>query len=128
MSDEIEDYLNWRLAGRIDRRDFLRLGVSAAGLAVVAACGGSSSVGPTGPTGPEFKLGVVLPYSGVYAELGNSITNGMRMYFDSVGNQAGNRKITMVTADEQVALADAVAWLRLVRDHRITNTFSAPTG
>ncbi|TMF18223.1 MAG: ABC transporter substrate-binding protein, partial [Chloroflexi bacterium] len=29
--------------------------------------------------------------------------------FDSVGNQAGNRKITMVTADEQVALADAVA-------------------
>src|SRR5258708_9187020 len=33
----------------------------------------------------------------------------MRMYFDSVGNQAGNRKIPMVTADEQVALADAVA-------------------
>jgi branched-chain amino acid transport system substrate-binding protein len=31
------------------------------------------------------------------------------MYFDSVGNQAGNRKITMITADEQTALADAVA-------------------
>jgi len=52
---------------------------------------------------------VVLPYSGVYAELGKSITNGMQMYFDSVGNQAGNRKITMVTSDEQTALADAVA-------------------
>src|SRR5439155_644617 len=73
------------------------------------ACGGSPTSGPSGPTGPEFKLGVVLPYSGVYAELGNSITNGMRMYFDSVGNQAGNRKITMITADEQVQLADAVA-------------------
>ncbi len=109
MSDEIERYLHWKLAESLDRRDFLKLGLTAAGVAAVAACGGSTSVGPTGPTGPEFKLGVVLPYSGVYAELGTSITNGMRMYFDSVGNQAGNRTITMITADEQVALADAVA-------------------
>src|SRR5258708_37783304 len=78
-------------------------------MAVGAACGGSGPTGPGAPTGPEFKLGVVLPYSGVYAELGNSITNGMRMYFDSVGNQAGNRKSTMGTADEQAALADPVA-------------------
>jgi branched-chain amino acid transport system substrate-binding protein len=106
MSDELERYLN---LSRIDRRDFLRLGLTTAGMAAVAACGGSVSPGPSGPTGQEFKLGVVLPYSGVYAELGNSITNGMRMYFDSAGNQAGNRKITLVTADEQTALADAVA-------------------
>jgi branched-chain amino acid transport system substrate-binding protein len=106
MSDELERYLNWT---QIDRRDFLKLGLTTAGMAAVAACGGSTPTGPGAPTGLEFKLGVVLPYSGVYAELGNSITNGMRMYFDSVGNQAGNRKITMVTADEQVALADAVA-------------------
>src|SRR5712692_10749786 len=109
MSDEIERYLNLKLADMVDRRGFLKIGVTAAGLAAIAACGGSTAVGPSGPTGPEFKLGVVLPYSGVYAELGNSITNGMRTYFESVGNQAGNRKITMVTADEQVALADAVA-------------------
>lgn len=109
MSDELESYLKARLTDTVDRRRFLKLGVTAAGIAAIAACGGSTTTGPTGPTGPEFKLGVVLPYSGVYAELGNSITNGMKMYFDSVGNQAGNRKITMVTADEQVALADAVA-------------------
>jgi len=106
MSDELARYLNWT---PIDRRDFLKLGLTTAGMAALAACGGTTPTGPGAPTGPEFKLGVVLPYSGVYAELGNSITNGMRMYFDSVGNQAGNRKITMVTADEQVALADAVA-------------------
>ena len=106
MSDELARYLNWT---PIDRRDFLKLGLTTAGMAALAACGGTTPAGPGAPTGPEFKLGVVLPYSGVYAELGNSITNGMRMYFDSVGNQAGNRKITMVTADEQVALADAVA-------------------
>src|ERR1700716_4468508 len=106
MSDELERYLNGSL---LDRRDFLKLSATAAGMAAIAACGGSTTTGPTGPTGPEFKLGVVLPYSGVYAELGNSITNGMKMYFDSVGNQAGDRKITMITADEQTALADAVA-------------------
>jgi branched-chain amino acid transport system substrate-binding protein len=109
MADEIHGYLDRMLAERIDRRDFLQLGLTVAGAAAFVACGGATSSGPGGPTGPEFKLGVVLPYSGVYAELGNSITNGMRMYFDSVGNQAGNRKITMITADEQVNLADAVA-------------------
>src|SRR5713101_7051326 len=109
MSDEIERYLNLKLADMVDRRGFLKIGVTAAGLAAIAACGGSTAVGPSGPTGPEFKLGVVLPYSGVYAELGNSITNGMKMYFDSVGNQAGNRKITMITADEKEALPDATA-------------------
>ena len=109
MGDQIERYLDDRLAGQVDRREFLQFGLTVAGAAVFAACGSTTSSGPSGPTGPEFKLGVVLPYSGVYAELGTSITNGMRMYFDSVGNQAGNRKITMVTADEQVALADAVA-------------------
>src|SRR5207247_2236228 len=91
------------------RREFLQVGLTVAGAAVFAPAAGAWSGGPTGPAGPECKLGVVLPDSGVYAELGTSITNGMRMYFDSVGNQAGNRKITMVTADEQVALADAVA-------------------
>ncbi|GAC1656063.1 MAG: ABC transporter substrate-binding protein [Candidatus Dormibacteraceae bacterium] len=108
MSD-LERYLNGRLAGGVDRRDVLRFGLGAAGLAALAACGGSTTSGPSGPTGPEFKVGAVLPASGVYAELGKSITNGMQLYFDQVGNQAGNRKITLVPADEQVALADAVA-------------------
>jgi branched-chain amino acid transport system substrate-binding protein len=109
MADEIERYLDRRLVDKVDRREFLQLGLTVAGAAAFVACGGTATPGPSGPTGPEFKLGVVLPYSGVYAELGKSITNGMKMYFDSVGNQAGNRKITMITADEQTALADAVA-------------------
>jgi branched-chain amino acid transport system substrate-binding protein len=109
MADEIQSYLDRRLVEKVDRREFLQLGLTVAGAAAFVACGGTTPSGPSGPTGPEFKLGVVLPYSGVYAELGKSITNGMKMYFDSVGNQAGNRRITMITADEQVALADATA-------------------
>lgn len=109
MGDDIEQFLSGRLEAGTDRRGFLRLAGSAAGLAALAACGGGTSSGPGGPTGPEFKVGLVLPASGVYAELGKSITNGIQLYFNSVGNQAGNRKLTIVSADEQTALADAVA-------------------
>jgi branched-chain amino acid transport system substrate-binding protein len=109
MADEIQRFVDRRLVEKVDRREFLQLGLTVAGAAAFVACGGSTSSGPSGPTGPEFKLGVVLPSSGVYAELGNSITNGMRMYFDSVGNQAGNRKITMITVDEKVTVPDATA-------------------
>jgi branched-chain amino acid transport system substrate-binding protein len=48
------------------------------------------------------KLGVVLPYSKVYAQLGESITNGMEMYFDSVSGTAGGRKIELIKEDEEV--------------------------
>jgi len=54
----------------------------------------------------------------------------MRMYFDSVGNQAGNRKITMITADEQVQLADAVAATKKVVEqdsvHMVAGYVSSP--
>ena len=109
MSEEIERYLAFKLGDGLDRRGFLKLGVTAAGMAAVAACGGGTSGGPSGPSGPDFKVGAVLPSSGVYAELGKSVLNGMQLYFDSVGNQAGGRRIKVVTADEQVAVADAVA-------------------
>jgi len=109
MAEELKTFLDRRLAEGMDRRDFLKLGASTAGLAALAACGGATTSGPSGPTGPDFKLGIVLPYSQVYADLGNSITNGILLYFEQAANQAGNRKIVVTTDDEQVALADAVA-------------------
>jgi branched-chain amino acid transport system substrate-binding protein len=99
-------------SGSLDRRDFLRLaGMASAGLAL-AACGAETSPSPGGATGPDFKLGVVLPYSKVYAQLGDSITNGMLLYFDKVGNQAGNRKIKIIKEDEEDSPAVAVTRTR----------------
>ncbi|TMD09968.1 MAG: twin-arginine translocation signal domain-containing protein [Chloroflexi bacterium] len=107
---EIERYLDSKLGEDVDRRGFLKLSASAAGLAALAACGGGTvTPGPSGPTGAEFKLGIVLPYSNVYAELGSSITNGIQLYLNKVGNQAGNRKITVFKEDEKVSTDDAVA-------------------
>jgi len=52
-------------------------------------------------SGPA-KLGVLLPYSKVYQQLGEDITSGMTLYFESVGSKAGGRPITMIREDEEI--------------------------
>jgi branched-chain amino acid transport system substrate-binding protein len=51
--------------------------------------------------GGTLKLGVLLPYSKVYAALGEAITNGMQLYFEQTGNTAGGRKIEIIKEDEE---------------------------
>lgn len=66
----------------------------------------------TGPTGEPFKVGVLLPYSGVYAALGESMTNAMELYFESIGWQAGGRPIELIKEDTE---ANPEVGLRRVR-------------
>lgn len=47
------------------------------------------------------KVGVLLPYSGMFTALGESITNGMEMYFNEVGNMAGGRPIVLIKEDTE---------------------------
>lgn len=55
-----------------------------------------------------LRVGVVLPYSGVYAQLGEDITNGMLLYLQEARNLAGGRPVQLIredeTADPSVAL------------------------
>ncbi len=82
------------------RRDFVKtLALGAGALTVgplLQACAPS-----TGSSASPVKIGVLLPYSKVYAALGESITNGMQLYFDSVNNVAGGRQITLIKEDEE---------------------------
>ncbi|MBI3912662.1 MAG: ABC transporter substrate-binding protein [Chloroflexi bacterium] len=89
----------------LTRREFLKIaGLTAAG----ATIGGSllSACAPA-PAVP-LKVGVLLPYTDIYAVLGESITAGMEMYFDEVGGTAGGRKIQLIKEDEGTAV-DAAA-------------------
>ena len=67
-----------------------------------------------------LRIGVVLPYSGVYAQLGQDITDGMLLYLDEVKNQAGGRPVQLVredeTADPSVALRKVT---KLVEQDRV---------
>lgn len=87
------------MKSQLTRRQFLKAaGVAATAYAaapLLSACGagGGAASGP-------LKIGVLLPYSDIYAVLGESITEAMKMYFDEVNNQAGGRKIEIITEDE----------------------------
>jgi len=84
----------------ISRREFLKIAGATAGLAAVsplaAACGGAAA-----PKAP-LKVGVILPFVDIYAVLGESIRDAMKLYFESVNNEAGGRKIELVIEDTEM--------------------------
>lgn len=59
----------------------------------------AAQVQPT--SGAPLKIGVLLPYSKVYAVLGESITNGMVLYFEGISNTIAGRKIELIKEDEE---------------------------
>lgn len=70
--------------------------VSAFALLLVGCGGGGGSEGE----GEPIKVGVVLPYSGVYAQLGEDITDGMNVYFNENKKIAG-RPVELIKEDEE---------------------------
>ena len=65
---------------------------AAASLLAFAAAGAAEPI----------KIGVVLPYSSVYATLGNDITDGMRLALDELGGKVAGREIVLITEDSEV--------------------------
>lgn len=47
------------------------------------------------------KVGVMLPYTGTYAALGEAITNGMKMAIEDAGGTPGGRAIEYVVVDDE---------------------------
>jgi branched-chain amino acid transport system substrate-binding protein len=82
---------------KVTRRKFL-------GGATVAAAG--TAMGPwvlrAGAQSGPIKIGVVLPYSGVYAVLGESITQGMELVFARENWTVAGRKIEMIKEDDEM--------------------------
>ena len=74
------------------------------GGATLAAAG--TAMGPwvlraSAQSGP-IKIGVVLPYSGVYAVLGESITQGMELVFARENWTVAGRKIELIKEDDEM--------------------------
>ena len=57
---------------------------------LLVGCGGGGGGGGQGG-GEPIRIGVILPYSGVYAQLGQDITDGMNLYFEEQGNEIAGR-------------------------------------
>jgi branched-chain amino acid transport system substrate-binding protein len=80
----------------LTRRTFLAGTAATAGLAVGPWV--RRSQGQGGP----IKIGLVLPYTGVYAGLGESITQAMELVFAREGNKVAGREIVMIKEDDEM--------------------------
>src|SRR5260370_3671079 len=117
MADSSEGCLGIGLDGPLTRRQVLQAGLTGGASVGLAACGETTPVSVGASAGPDFKVGAVLPVSKVYAELGASITNGMKLYLDKVGNKAAGRKIVVLFEDEEASPDVALAKARKLVAH-----------
>jgi len=86
------------------RRDFLKAGLAAGAAGVFAR-----ALPARAAAKEALKIGTILPAQGVYAELGDQIAKGMRMYFDEAHNKAGGREIVIINQDESTDPSVAVS-------------------
>ena len=83
--------------GALTRRTF----VTGAGAAAVGVAAGPWVLRSWAQGGP-IKIGVVLPYTGVYAVLGESITQAMELVFEREKWTVAGRKIEMIKEDDEM--------------------------
>jgi len=99
---------------RMSRRAFL-ISTSAVALAACApatSTGGNPASSAAATAGKALKIGQLLPFTKVYAELGNSMKRSTDLYLKTKGNRLANRPVTVIYEDEandpQVGLATRV--------------------
>jgi len=77
-----------------DRRRFLQsLGTLAVGSAIPGA--------PVFAQQPKLRVGLMLPYTGTFAALGNSITNAFKLAVAERGGRLGGREVEYFTVDDE---------------------------
>jgi len=55
----------------------------------------------TASSADKVKVGLMLPYTGTYAKLGNSITNGFKLAVSESGGKLGGSEIVYYTVDDE---------------------------
>ncbi len=76
-----------------DRREFLKTAAAAAGVAGLPSLALAQ--------GAKIKIGLMLPYTGTYAQLGVAITNGFKLAVSESGGKLGGRELEYFTVDDE---------------------------
>ncbi|RMG20249.1 MAG: hypothetical protein D6729_03360 [Deltaproteobacteria bacterium] len=77
---------------------------------LTAACAGLCLLA-TGAAAAEYKVGLLLPFSGVYASLGEEIRDGFNLALEHYGDRLGGDTVVTLSEDTEVkppVLADAI--------------------
>lgn len=70
-------------------------------IAMALALAGSAVTTVHAAGGEKIKVGLMLPYTGTYASLGNAITNGFKQYVAENGGKIGGREVEYFTVDDE---------------------------
>jgi branched-chain amino acid transport system substrate-binding protein len=81
------------------RREFLKTAAAAAGVAGLPNFAFAQ--------GAKIKIGLMLPYTGTYAQLGVAITNGFKLAVAESGGKLGGRELEYFTVDDESEPAKA---------------------
>ncbi len=79
------------------RRAFLKQGGALGSAAALGALLPAAAIGQAG----KIRIGLMLPYSGTFAQLGVAIENGMRLAIDQNGGKLGGREVEFVKLDDE---------------------------
>src|SRR5438105_10766589 len=76
--------------------------------AVLSGAAGAAALAAAAPfrsaalaQGAPLKVGMMLPYTGTYAKLGQFIDDGFRLYVEQKGGKLGGRAISFVQVDDE---------------------------
>jgi branched-chain amino acid transport system substrate-binding protein len=72
-----------------------------AALVAVSALSLAPAPPAQGQSTGKLKIGLMLPYTGTYAALGNAITHGFKLYVDESGGKLGGREIEYFVVDDE---------------------------
>ncbi len=75
------------------RREFLKTAAAAAGVASLPDFAFAQ--------GAKIRIGLMLPYTGTYAQLGVAITNGFKLAVAENGGKLGGRELEYFTVDDE---------------------------
>ena len=75
------------------RREFLKTAAAAAGVASLPNFAFAQ--------GAKIRVGLMLPYTGTYAQLGVAITNGFKLAVTESGGKLGGRELEYFTVDDE---------------------------
>lgn len=90
-----------------------------ASLAALALLTASLAPRPA-PAAEPIRIGFMAPLSGLFAQAGKDMLDGVQMYLDEVGHQAGGRKIELIVEDDEGNNATGVAkYRKLVQRDRV---------
>jgi branched-chain amino acid transport system substrate-binding protein len=64
------------------------------------------AIAPNARAEDTIRIGVLLPFSGPFADFGRQIGNGMQLYLDQHGDSIAGKKIVLVRKDSEGAKPD----------------------